>query len=222
MARPVNKTPFYVALALIAVAGVTAIWLARQSSAGGAGREVGPVPVSAEAFDGHVLGSDSAPVEVIEYSSFTCGFCGRFAVLTMPDVQTRLIQTGQVRWKYRDFPLDPLSERAHHAGACAGEQGLFWPMHDQLFFNQGRWTRDRRPERVFRDFARQIGVDLSAFDACMDDNRYVGRIAATRQAGADLGINSTPTFIINGRVYTSFRPFDEFNRLIQQAAGEGQ
>jgi len=223
MAQSVNKTPFYIALALIAVAGVTAIWLARQSSASDAGRAVSPVPVSAEAFDGYVLGSDSAPVQVIEYSSFGCGHCARFALLTKPDIRTRAIQTGQVQWKFRDYPIGAAAERAHHAAACAGEQGAFWTMHDQVFFNQRAWATASRPDRVLRDLARGAGLDLDAYDACMDDGRYVARIAATRTAAYDdYRVDATPTFIINGRAYSSFMPFDEFNRLIQQAASEGQ
>ncbi|MGD2136088.1 MAG: thioredoxin domain-containing protein [Gemmatimonadales bacterium] len=215
--------PFYIGLAFIALAGVAAIVVARQSGAGEAdARAVAPVPVTAAQFEGHLLGSDAAPVEVIEYSSFVCGWCARFSVLTMPDIRTRLIETGRVQWKYRDFPTTEGSLVAHHAAACAGEQGRFYGMKDQLFYNQGRWAGERNPAGTFREYAEALGLDMDQYEACMDDGRYMARLQATRQGGQALGVNSTPTFIISGTLYPGFKPFDEFRALVEQAEAEAR
>ncbi len=210
---------FYLALGLLAIAGVAVIWAARGSSDEDTAPAVGPLAVSAGDFEGHILGSDSAPVVVIEYSAFECGWCARFALLTKPDVRERLIRTGIVQWRFRDFPTtgEWKGDAAHLAAACAGEQGRFWPMHDQIFYNQGRWARESKPDRMFRDYARAAGVDLGQYDRCFDERRYLGRIEATKQGGLALGVQSTPTFIINGTKVLGYKAFDDFRELVQQA-----
>lgn len=218
MAGSGNMKPFYFGLVFIALAGVAAILLARGKGSPTELADAAPVSVAAMQSPSFTLGSDSAPVKVTEYSSFICGWCARFAVLTMPDVKSRLIETGEVQWTYRDFPTGEPAIPAHNAAHCAGEQGRFWEMKDQLFYNQARWIGERRPERQFRDYARTLNLDLARFDACMDENRYVSQIEANRQSGQALGVSSTPTFIINGRVVPGFKPFDEFRAVIEQAA----
>ncbi len=226
MAQSMNLKPFYLGLGFLVVAGVAAIWWARASSrSDSAPRAVDPMPVSATAFDGYQLGSDSAPVEIIEYSNFECPWCARFAILTKPDVRQRLINTGVVRWKYRDFLLGDhaAGNLAHESAACAGEQGLFWPMHDQLYFNQSRWMQDRRPGRTFRGYARDVGVNLDQYDDCMDEQRYLGRIAATREQGVALGVTGTPTFIVGGLMVSGAIPYDSLRALVTRAMPpEGQ
>jgi protein-disulfide isomerase len=218
MAEPVNLKSFYALLAVLAALGIALLWWAR----GGGGADAAapaPVPITTAAFDGYVLGSDSAPVTVIEYSNFECGWCARFAMLTMPDVKRRLIDSGLVRFKFRDFLLseDPVAATAHLAAACAAEQGRFWEMHDQIFFNQGRWLRDSRPARVLRGYASQVGLDLDRYDGCMDERRYEARILATRNEGAAMGVGSTPTFVIGGRLESGYKQFDQFRALVEQA-----
>lgn len=218
MAQPRNLKPFYFVLGAIAVVGVGAIWLARGGGAGPA--EVGPSPVGLEtAFDGYVMGSDTAQVEIIEYADFQCPACAQFTILEAPDVKTRLIETGRARWVFRDFPL-PQHDKApiaHHAAACAGEQDRFWPMHDQLFFNQGRWVNDRRPEGVIERLAQAVGLNMDRFDDCMDSGRYVSRIEATKQAGAQLGVGSTPTFVVGGRMAVGVQSAQQLEALVRAA-----
>ena len=219
MAQSVNLKPFYAGLAVLVVAGGAAIWWARSSSRDTGPTAVDPVPVSATEFYGHTLGSDSAPVEVIEYSNFGCPWCARFAVLMKPDIRERMINTGQVRWVYRDFLLGDhqAGNLAHEAAACTGEQGLFWPMHDQVFYNQGRWVQDRRPARTFRGYARDIGANLDQYDDCMDERRYFARILATRERGIALGVSSTPTFIVGGLMVSGALPYDSLRTLVMRA-----
>ena len=226
MAQSVTVKRFYVALAVIAVVGVGAIMVVGRSGSGGP-VTLDPVPVgSAEAFSGYSLGSDSAPVEIIEYGDFQCGACARFAILNEPDVKRQLIETGRARFVFRDFPLPihPNAPAAHHAAACAGEQGQFWPMHDNLFLNQGRWANERRPEQLFERLAEAVGLDMRQYDDCMDSGRYQQRIAATRQRGIELGVGSTPTFIIGNQMIPGIPPdvvatFEELVSRMEASAG---
>jgi len=220
MAGQQQMKRFYLGLGAIAVVGIGLILFARIR--GTAATEPGVVPVAAAAadFEGHVMGSDSAPVTVIEYADFECPACAQFAVLTAPDIKQRLIATGQVRWIFRDFPLDGhrFSLPAHHAAQCAGEQGKFFEMHDQLYFNHGRWVTDRRPERRFREFAEAIGLDMKQFDECTSSGRYMARLQRSREDAVAAGVGSTPTFDIGGIRVAGALMYDDFRRYVDQAA----
>lgn len=219
MAQQMNLKPFYAALVVLAAIGSGAIWISRGG--GGETVEVGPVPVSVSDFAGHVLGSDSAPVEIIEYADFGCGACAIFNILTGPDIKSRLIASGRVRLRFRDFmiPSHPNSIDAHMAAACAGEQGQFWPVADSLFFNQQAWMRDRRPERTFRRYAQSTGIDMGRFDDCVDSRRLQGRLEASKQEGLTLGVNATPSFVIGGLLVSSSLPYDSIVSLVERAEG---
>jgi protein-disulfide isomerase len=168
-----------------------------------------------------VLGSDSAPVTIVEYADFECPACGKFAVLNEPDVRARLVNTGRVRWIFRDFPLDGHANSlpAHLAAACAGEQGKFFEMHDQLYFNQGRWALVKRPQKEFRAYARAIGLDLDRYDQCVDAGRYLGRLTAMREDALRRGINSTPTFDIGSLRLLGYLDYDSLTAIVDRVAG---
>ncbi len=211
---------FYIGIAVLAVVGAGAIWMVRTDSQGAGPELVDPLPVTGESFPGYILGSDSAPVQITEFADFQCPACGQFAVLTAPDIKQRLVASGQVRFVFKDFPLDMHrnSVPAHLAAACADEQGQFWTMHDQIFFRQRDWAEVRRPERTFHGYARDLGLDLRQYDECMDSRRYAGRLARSRQDGAQLGVASTPTLIIGNLRVTGAIPYDSLTVLVNRAA----
>ncbi len=215
---------FYAILGAIAVVGVGGILWARS----GASR-LPSEPLSAGAiqaakgFGGYVVGSESAPIEVIEYADFQCPACSQFWVLTMQQVYERLISTGKVRWVFRDMPLEmhDKARLAHHAAACASEQGLFWPMHDKLYSEQRVWFGLARAEGTFRDFAREIGADPGGYDECMGEGRYRARIQASFENAVSVGVSSTPSFVIGDRIYPGALPFDEFNSIVDSLLEAG-
>ncbi len=218
MAQAMNLKPFYALLAAVAVAGAAWIWTARS----GAQRqpvEIGPLPVSVTSTSGWVLGSDSALVEIVEYADFECGACGQWSILHAPDVKQRLVATGRVRLRFRDFPLPNHrhSPLAHQAAACAGEQGRFWEMADQIFFNQARWVPERNPAGTFEDYAGALGLDRNRYDSCMDGRRGAENIEAGRQAGLAVGVSSTPSFVIGGLLVTGALPYDSILTLVELA-----
>jgi protein-disulfide isomerase len=210
---------FYLVLAAVAVAGIIALVMARGKRSGS--ESIAGVVADSTVFPGHVLGSDSAPVTIVEYADFECPACGKFAVLNEPDVRARLVSAGRVRWVFRDFPLQNHlnSMPAHLAAACAGDQGKFFEMHDQLYFNQGRWALEKRPQREFRAYARAIGLDLGAYDECVDAERYLGRLTAMREDALRRGISSTPTFEIGSRRMTGYLDYDSLAAIVDRMAG---
>jgi protein-disulfide isomerase len=144
-------------------------------------------------------------------------------VVTGPDVKTRLVETGRVRIRFRDFPIPshPQSTDAHLAAACAGEQGQFFPMHDQLFFGQRDWTRRRRPERRFREYAEALRLDMGRYDTCVDDRRLLGQIEAAKQEGLAVGVHSTPSFIVGGLLVVGALPYDSLVSLVERVEAAG-
>ena len=213
---------FYMGLAVVAVAGGGWLWYSARHASGdrapGALGPAAPVPAvpAADAFRGFTLGSDSAAIEVTEYSDFECPYCALFATVQMPVVRQQLIATGKVRWRYREFPLSmhKYSRLAALAGQCAGEQGKFWEMHDQLF-NHHEWAQTGKdPAGRFHDFAKDIGLDLAKYDACLQSQRYTGRIEASYEEGEARGVQSTPTFFVDGRRYQGNATSDAFKALV--------
>src|SRR3954469_24019762 len=120
-------------------------------------------------FRGYLKGSPNAPVEITEYADFQCPFCQTFATLQMPTIDERLIRTGRLRWRYRDFPLQQhqFSRLAAHSAACADEQGKFWPQHEHIYEGQSEWAAARDAAGFFRRYAGEVGLDLGKYDACM-------------------------------------------------------
>src|SRR5216110_2361851 len=185
---------FYVLLAAVAVISGGVIWYGSRGTpaAAPAASALPPLPAT-DGFRGFTLGADAAPIEVTEYSDFECPYCASFATVQMPVIREQLIATGKARWRYRDFPLPThqYSRYAALAAQCAGEQGKFWEMHDQLFSNHQWAQTGKNPRSLFRDFAKSAGLDLDKYDACIDGQRYAGRIQASLQEGEALGIGGT-------------------------------
>jgi protein-disulfide isomerase len=154
-------------------------------------------------FRGYLKGSPDAPVEITEYADFQCPFCQTFATLQMPTIDERLIQTGRLRWRYRDFPLQqhPFARLAAHSAACADEQGKYWDQHQRIYEGQSEWAESRDAGPIFRNDAKAIGLDLGRYDACMKSGKYAGRIQASLNEGVQVGVNSTPTLLIGNRLY---------------------
>lgn len=208
---------FYVGFGALAVggAGVLLVAMAR----GAAELPSGPIDVTAvesgRGWGGYVVGDADAPVEIIEYADFECPACRVQWVLTVQDVKQRLVATGRARYAFRDFPLSMHvnSRPAHHAAACADEQGMFEQMHDKLFGMQDKWTGRSGAETRFRRYAGDIGVDLGRYDACMEEGRYRGRIQASIEGGVALGVTSTPAFIIGDRLYSGIS-YDRIKAIV--------
>ncbi len=185
-----------------------------------------PVTTVANAADlpaakGHLMGNPNAPVQVIEFADFECPACGQFFVLTEPDVRARLIQTGEVAYRFFDYPLDAHRNTwaASNAAACADEQGKFWEMHDKIFENQDRWNTQAtsRPKGFMKDLAKEVGLDVGKWEDCFDQQKYLRDIQANRAEGERRLVQSTPTFIIGDKMVPGSISFDKFKAYVDSA-----
>jgi protein-disulfide isomerase len=204
----------------IALVAVLVLVLVNQSDSAGASDEpINPPPAQAEGVpkDGLVLGSPDAPVNLIEYADFQCPGCGSFARTFKPQRIQEYVQTGQVKLEFYNFAfLGDESIDAAQASLCANDQGKFWEMHDVIFQNQiseneGAFDRDR-----LRRMAEVIGLDMAAYDTCMDENRYRDQIQEAEEAGNDLGIQGTPSFNINGEIFL-FNSYPDLQQRLDAA-----
>ncbi len=158
-----------------------------------------------------VLGAADAPVTIIEYSDFECPYCQRHAL----EVHTRLVEEygDQVRFIYKDFPLTSIHANAVPAAVaalCANEQGEFWAFHDLLFSMQLGLNSD-----AYSTYAETLSLDESAFAECVAEGRYEGEVNADLEWAAQLGVQSTPTFFINGIPMIGAQSFEAFQQVIE-------
>ena len=163
------------------------------------------------------LGSEDAPITIIEFSDYECPFCRRWH----DEVYTQLLDTygDQVRFVYRDFPLDSIHANARpaaEAANCANEQGVFWDYHDKLFSMELGLSSD-----AYQEYASQLDLDEEAFQECIESGRYQQEVQSDFEFAANLGVRSTPTFFINGIAVVGAQPFEIFQQVIErELAGE--
>jgi protein-disulfide isomerase len=149
------------------------------------------------------LGDPKAPILIVEFSDFTCGYCGKFYRETLPQLKTEYLKPGKLRFAYRDYPRDEEGWGlvAAHAARCAGEQGRFWEMHDRLFEQHARLGTG-----VIIQLAKGLRLDTKAFGACMDSQKHITAILADRETAVRLRFRGTPGFLI---VRTDGRRFSD-------------
>ena len=158
-----------------------------------------PADLAETGPDGDVtLGSDKAPVTIIEYASMTCPHCAHFSETTFHELQKRYIDTGKVRFTLRPFPLDALSAAGFMLARCAGND-KYMPIVETLFAKQPEWIV-KEPLPPLKDIAKQFGISESQFNECLANQKLLDSIQAVRDRAAQkLGVNSTPTFFVNGK-----------------------
>lgn len=212
---------FYIILGVVALVGVGALaWMASRPSSVSIPANVVIQPSDTAGFAGYVLGSPDAPVEIVEYADYQCPACQDFEVVQFPAVRQQLIETGKLRWRYRDFPLaqHQFARVAAHAVACANDQGRFQEMHSRVYEGQGDWAFSGDAAAIFSDYAREIGLNVAEYDACMESGRYAARIQASAEEGAAVGVSSTPSFVIGGRIYRGGIASDQLRRVVDSLA----
>ena len=180
---------------------------------------------------GHVMGSDSAPVEITMFGDFECPTCGQFAAVTEPDVRSRIVGKGLARFRFLDFPLSAHKNTlfAHNAAWCAGAQGKFWEMHDALYYHQPDWSdlaggKDAgHPVRTMAGYAKDVGLDMDKYNACMDKEDFALQIRANEQEGERLGVGGTPTIIIGKHMLPAGSPpYDVIVAYVDSATAEAK
>jgi protein-disulfide isomerase len=156
-------------------------------------------------------GPQNAPITIVEFSDFQCSYCKR--VLNVLD-QVLERYPDKVKLAFRDFPIlniHPHAQKAAEAAHCAAEQGKFWEYHDLLFEHQ-----DAIPTANFAEHAKALGLEVAAFQACLDSQKFKAKVERNYADGVKAGVSGTPAFFINGRLLSGAQPFDAFKAVIDE------
>ena len=181
--------------------------------------------IDVSADDDPVLGSTDAEVTIIEFSDFQCPFCRSFWRDTLPQIKEKYIDSGKVKFVYRDFPLSsihPSAQIAAEAANCAGDQGKYWEMHDKMFTEQDKlgpntvtFTKDD-----LKKWAGEIGLNANTFNSCVDSGRHTEEVQKDFADGRTAGITGTPGFSVNGHLISGALPYSAFEQAIEEALKE--
>jgi protein-disulfide isomerase len=169
-----------------------------------------------EALPDMAIGSDKAPVTVVEYASMTCPHCAHFQEVTFPELKKKYIDTGKVRYILREFPLDSLAAAAFMLARCAGEtdSSKYFSMVETLFRQQAQWAVEK-PIPPLLAIAKQTGFTEKSFDDCLSNQKILESIESVRQRAVDkFKVQSTPTFFINGTPHVGALSIEELSKAI--------
>jgi protein-disulfide isomerase len=171
--------------------------------------------------DGDIMvGSDKAPVTIIEYASMTCPHCAHFSETTYPELKKRYIDTGKVRYTLRTFPLDALAAAGFLMARCGGKD-KYMPIVETLFAKQPDWLV-KEPIPPMKEIGKQFGITEDQFNECLANQKTLDAIQAVRDhAVQKLGVNSTPTFFINGKRMVGDLSMDQLSKEIDAYLKEG-
>ncbi|MBI2205442.1 MAG: DsbA family protein [Candidatus Rokubacteria bacterium] len=175
------------------------------------------------------LGRAEAPVVLDEFSDYQCPFCKRFSDTTLALLKKDYIDTGKLRYVFRDFPLDqihPHARQAAEASRCAGDQGRYWEMHDVIFRNQRALQAAK-----LKEYAERLGLDTAAFGHCLDSGKHRAAVQRDYEEGLKIGVQGTPAFVVGppgtddaveGVMISGARPIADFRREIDRLLAGGK
>ena len=218
--RRANSTrPFYLALGGVVIAGGAFLTWQYMKPKEAVRVADATVPIKAE---GYLLGSATAPVQILEFADFECPACSNSSTITEPDVRKRIVDAGLASFRFYDFPLPQHKHtmKASNTAACANDQGKFWEMHDRIFAGQIDWAASRNPKGIFEDYAKEIGLDVAKWEECYEDGRHQAQIEANRAEGERRGVSSTPSFVIGRRLIPGSLPYDVIKAYVDSATAE--
>ena len=160
-----------------------------------------------------IQGQADAPITIVEYASMTCPHCSHFHETTYPEMKKKYIDTGKVRFIFREFPLDPLAAAAAMLARCAGKD-KFFPLVDAFFAQQKDWVVQKPLQPMFA-IAKQAGFTQQSFDECLANQQLLNSLEEQRtRAVQKFNVNSTPTFFINGKAVRGALTPDELDKQI--------
>jgi protein-disulfide isomerase len=165
-----------------------------------------------------VLGKPDAPITIIEYASLTCPHCAHFAGAVLPKLKEKWIDSGKAKLILRDFPLDEAALRAAMVARCAPPE-RFYPLVDTFFETQEKWVIAKDWQAALERIAKLAGVGKNKFESCVADKKLEDEVAQSRlTAATTLGVDSTPTFFINGKKFQGEPTLEAFDQALSAAA----
>ncbi len=202
---------------LVFLLGLGAGWLLWGRTPVDLSSEQVTIPQNVKRYNVPIAGSPSlgpadAPITLVEFGDYQCPFCREW----YQNVYARLMKDyqGKIHFVFRDMPLTnihPDAFSAAEAADCAGDQGAYWPYHDALFAQA-----DGLGDAAYIKYAQSLGLDLQAFTTCIQDNRYQKQVQSNFDYALSIGVNSTPTFFINGLALVGAQPYEIFKQVIDQ------
>lgn len=171
--------------------------------------------------DDAILGDKNAPVTIIEWSDYECPFCKRHFTNTFPQIKEKYIDTGKVRYIFRDYPLgfhNPNATEQAIAAECARDQGgdeMYFTYHDLIFTNTN--SNKSFPKSRLYELADEAGLNQAEFTECLDSEKFKGEVLKDLADGGKAGVTGTPGFLINGQVLKGAQPFSAFEAVIEAA-----
>jgi protein-disulfide isomerase len=212
----INRREFCQRAALVALAAA-ALGTSALTPLGQALADVSELELmKPQALPDMAMGSDKAPVTIVEYASMTCPHCAHFDEVTFPEIKKRYIDTGKVRFIFREFPLDNLAAAAFMLARCAGEtdSNKYFALVDTLFRQQNQWAV-QQPIPPLKAIAKQAGFTEASFNACLANQKILDSIESVRQRAVDaFKVKSTPTFFVNGKTVEGALSIEEFAKII--------
>ena len=201
------------ALSGVAVEGNNVVAEAPTPSAKPSNNGAAAVDMATYIDDDSVKGDKDAPVTIVEFSDYECPFCTKFYEQSLQLIEKNYIDTGKVKFIYRDFPLSfhQNAQKAAEAAECAGEQDKYFEMHD-LLFEKGV----SGGVNAFKQYAKDIGLHTKKFDQCLDSGAMAQEVKDDFAAGQQLGVSGTPAFFINGKLVSGAQPYSVFEQIIEQ------
>ena len=163
------------------------------------------------------LGPAAAPVTITEYASMTCGHCAHFNETVFPKIKSEYIDSGKIRYVFREFPLDIKAAAGSMLARCIAKDdaGKYFAVIDMLFKQQNEWVQKNTTETLTR-IGKQAGLSQQAIEDCLKDQALLDKIAADQKFAAEvLKVTSTPTFFINGEMVKGATSFEEFDKKIK-------
>ena len=210
----ITRRAFTAALSLTGLsllAGFSPLRLITEAMAQGAADVAKPVSLPDMA-----LGPANAPITITEFASMTCPHCAAFNADVFPKIKSAYIDTGKIRYVFREFPLDIKAAAGSMLSRCIAKDdaGKYFAVTDMLFKQQSDWVMKNTTETLSR-IGKQAGLSQQAIDDCLKDQALLDKIAADQKfANEVLKVNSTPTFFINGEVIKGEASFEEFEKKI--------
>ncbi len=211
--RPKRRAPYLPYVIVVAVAGAIIAALFVVSLGGNSAGDV--EAAYPPGYAPPVQGDPNAPVEIVMWGDFQCTFCKRFETQTLPRLRTDYVDTGKVKFVWRNFEhYGRESQDAAVAAYCAGEQDKFWEYHDTLYLNQGGVNSGAYSQGRLLQFAEQHELNIAAFEACQGQATYDAVLAADFRLGRSQGVTGTPGFFVNGQYLNGAQPYETFAGLI--------
>lgn len=171
---------------------------------------------------GFDMGQAAAPIKIVEFSDFGCGYCRKFHDETFPTLLDTWVKDGLVEWKYVTYVSGqfPNGLQAAFAAECSGEQGHFDAMSERLYSSQQDWKGVGDPYPIFEGYSKDIGVDMDTYRSCITEERPKARIRSGILAGARLGVRGTPSFLVDGYPLVGAQPLNVWNDILSSRVAE--